>query len=138
MKNVGVVCAALCLLSAYGCGQGEAPNVAELAAALRAHGVSYGVSETATLSGIRAEGLRLTGWRLAVEVYRIADRGQMRLATAAAEHAASEAKAGTDGQKTDARAQRLKYYVREPFLVIVRSEPEEGQVAAALGQVLGG
>ena len=122
--------AALALLAALGpagCGRTPAPSVDALAAALRARGVAYTVAETAALPRVRASGLRLTGRDLEVEVYRFEDRKELELASRAAQMA----------QSASAAAERpMQAIVREPFLVVVRSEPSPGRVAAALAQVL--
>jgi hypothetical protein len=120
----------LAALGASGCRREEpAPSVDELAAALRAHGVAFTVEETAALPRLRAQGLRLTGPELEVEVYRIDDEKQMALAATAAQMAQA---AGA----TTAGARPLQACVSSPFLVIVRREPAAGQVAAALAQAL--
>ena len=121
---------AACLLAAYGCGRGGIGSVEELAEALRQHGVAYEVSETAALASIRAGGIRLMGENLKVEIYLIDDEKDMKLAATAAAFAAM-------GQSKVAGASPLKAYVRKPFLIIVRQEPVEGQVRAALESVFG-
>ena len=118
------------LLLAAGCRQPvHVLTVQEMAAALRAHGVAFTVEETAALPRVQAQGLRLAGKGLEVNVYRIDDAGQMKVASTAAQMAQA-ASAQTAGVKP------LTATVRGPFLVIVRSEPAAGQVAAALDQVL--
>jgi hypothetical protein len=104
-------------------------SVGELAAALREQGVRYTVSETAALPGVAGDGLRLTGEGLSLEVFRIEDRGQLRLAARAATLAAQK-------QREQGRSQPLRRHVSAPFLIISRQEPTEGQVASALGSVL--
>jgi hypothetical protein len=125
----GGLLAALVLLSALGsagCKQKAPalPSVDELAASLRAHGVAYTVAETAALPRVRAQGLRLTGEGLEVDLYRFDDDKELKLAATAAQMARA------------ASARPMQAIVRGPFLAIVRSEPTAGQVAAALAQAL--
>jgi hypothetical protein len=129
MKRILLWYVMACAAFFSGCGQRDEPSVERLAAALRAHGVSYDVSETAALTGIRGEGLRLTGRGLAVDLYCIEDEAERQALVSAAERLAA-------APAQDANAPALKCYVRKPFVVIVRREPEEGQVAAALSAAL--
>lgn len=128
MQRTAVACLALCVLAVSGCGRSPAAmSVEELAAALQEHGIAYDVSETAALPRVRGEGLRLVGEDLLVEIYRIEDEEHLRLAIQAARLAAAV-------QRQIADARPLKYHVNEPFLIIVRQEPVEGQVEAALSR----
>ena len=102
-------------------------TVDQLAAALRAHGVAYTVAETAALPRVQAQGLRLTGKGLDVELYRIDDEEQLALAARAAQMAQAT-RADTDAP--------LQAVVNGPFLMVVRSEPTPGRTAAALAQAL--
>lgn len=120
----------ICLLLVGGCGRGGVGSVEELAEALRQHGVAYDVSETAALAQLRAGGIRLMGENLKLEIYLVDDEKDMKLAATAAALAAM-------GQSKVAGASPLKAYVRKPFLIIVRQEPVEGQVRAALESVFG-
>jgi len=117
------------LLLAAGCGRRPSVDVHEVAAALREHGINYEVEETAALASLRAEGLRLAGPALVVELYSIPDEKKMELASRAAGMAQAAARRAP-------AAQPLKAYVHGPLLVIVRREPEPGRVAAALGRIL--
>ncbi len=123
---IGLLAAAALLLAlGPGCHRRKpAISVDELAALLRAHGVAYEVAETAALPRVQADGLRLTGKGLEVELYRFDDAKDLDLAARAARMAQS-ASAGT-----------IQAIVRAPFLVVVRAEPKPGQVAAALAQAL--
>jgi len=109
-------------------------SVEDVAAALRANGIVYDVSETAALSGIRGQGIRLTGRDLAVEIYRLDDLNQMQAASSAV-GTASEANA--PGRAQHRPPSPLRCYVRPPFLVVVHREPADGEVAAVLAKVLG-
>ena len=54
-----LICLAAFLLLAPGCRRAEKKmSVEDVAAALRANGIVYDVSETAALSGIRGQGIR--------------------------------------------------------------------------------
>jgi hypothetical protein len=135
-KRPHLICLAALLLIAAGCRREKAKTVEDVAGALRANGVPYDVSETAALTGIRGQGLRLTGRGLAVEIYRVEDQGQMQLASSAAEIASVREPnpiAGTRGPSPSAPT----CYVKPPFLIVVRREPTDGEVAAALARVLG-
>ena len=127
MRNPLLVCIAVCVLALAGCGPGGPQTAQELAAALKEHGVAYDVSETAALPRIRADGLRLRGEGLEVEIYCIEDEGELELASTAAMMAVA-------GQSQTAQGVRLRPYVKKPFLVIVRREPQPDQVRSALDQ----
>ena len=124
---------ALALAAAWTAGCSHPPvhvlSVHELAAALRAHGVPFTVEETAALTSVRAQGVRLAGKGLELNVYRIDDPKEMTVAARAAQmaQAASEKTAGS---------RPLQALVRGPFLVIVHAEPTTGQVAQALAEIL--
>ena len=128
MKTYLLACIGVCVLAMCGCGPGGPVTAEELAAALKEQGVAYDVSETAALPRIRTDGLRLKGEGLEVEIYRIEDEKEMKLAVAAATMAVL-------GQSQTAAGVSLRPYVRKPFLVIVRREPQDGQVKAALAEV---
>ena len=128
MGRAWIIGVAAGLLAVAGCGPKGPADVHELAAALRAQGVDYHVTETAALANLRTEGLRLMGEGLTVDVYRIEDEADLKLAAAVAAMAAR-------AQVAKGEVRPLKPYVVEPYLVIVREEPVEGQVQAALEAV---
>ena len=125
MRRAWIIGVAAGLLAVAGCGPKGPADVRELAAALRAQGVDYHVTETAALANVRTDGLRLMGEGLKVDVYRIDDEADLKLAAAVAAMAAR-------AQVEKGEVRPLKPYVVEPYLVIVREEPVEGQVQAAL------
>lgn len=127
MRRLIAACLGICLLAAAGCGRKGPESVEDLAAALKEHGVAYEVTETAALPGIKNEGLFLKGEGLDVGIYRIERERDMKLALAAAA-------IGAAGQAQVEGAAPIKPYVKAPFLVIVRSEPQEGSVKAAFEQ----
>jgi len=129
-----LVCLAAFLLLAAGCRREKGRTVEDVAGALRANGIPYDVSETAALPGIRGQGLRLTGRDLAIEIYRVEDEGQMQLASSAAEAESTE---GMSAAGRTPRQRAPRYYVKPPFLVVIRREPAEGDVSAALAKILG-
>lgn len=113
----------------WGCGGRSGGNVEELAAALRREGIAYHAAETAALASIQAEGLRLMGPDLVVELYALRGRRDVRQAEEAAELLNRQAAAGTSAPRA---------YVRGRFLVVVRREPVEGAVGAALDRIFAG
>ncbi len=125
MRTVWGIIAALSVLAAAGCGPKGPADARELAAALKGHGVAYTVTETAALSNLRTDGLRLTGDGLVVDVYRIESEEDLKLAAAVALLAGR-----AQAERGDATP--LASHVKGPFLVIVREEPVTGMVAAAL------
>ena len=116
-----------CCLTA-GCGREPFETVYDLAAALEEQGVAPTVTETAALPRVQAGGMRLLGPDLDVELYRIEDERERKLAVTAAVLVA-----GT--QKRMPGVEPLRPYLREPFLILVRSEPQAGAVEAALRRV---
>jgi len=124
------VWSSLAVLALCGCTDKRHHPAEELASALRAHGVVYDMSETAALSGVRGDGLRLTGPGLVVELYAISDRAEWEQAVTAAARAA-------EMLRQRGATHELKHYARRPFLVIVRQEPTGGQVGAALAAIWG-
>ena len=131
IRALAVLLPALAAACVMGCSHKpvHVMSVHELAAALRAHGVAYTVEETAALTHVRAQGLRLTGKDLDVAVYRIDDEKE-RQATSTAAQQAQAASGKTAGAK------QLQAIMRGPFLLMVRAEPSPGLVANALAQVL--
>jgi hypothetical protein len=130
-------CLAVALLAVGGCGRREPPGVEELAEAMRAHGCAYAGGETAALPQVGGVGLRLTGEGLEVELYRIPDGKEFRLAvTAAAMASAGSTAVAAGAEAREAGRRPIGSIAREPFLVIVRREPEPGHVARALDQAL--
>ena len=121
--------AAVCVPAAAGCGPKGVAAVQELAAALRRQGVAYEVSETAALGTIRAEGLRLSGPGLEVELYLVEDEGDMKRALTAAAVVAA-------GQRSTGTSEPVQAYAQEDFFVLVRREPVRGQVRSALERAL--
>jgi hypothetical protein len=117
---------------AWGCARhDDSPggNVQDLASALRREGIAYHATETAALASIQAEGLRLMGPDLVVEVYALRGRRGARQAEEAAGLLNRQGAAGTSAPRA---------YVRGHFLVVVRREPVEGAVAAALDRIFAG
>ena len=128
MRTVRAISVAFCVLAAVGCGpkgpKGPA-DANELALALKARGIAYTVTETAALSNLRNDGLRLMGEGLKVDVYCIEAEEDLKLAAAVAVLAArAQAEAGDPDPMTS--------HVKGSFLIIVREEPIEGLTAAAL------
>lgn len=119
---------AICIAAALGCGRHGPQTSAELVAALKAEGVAYDVAETTALPTIRSDGLRLKGDSLDVEVLRIEKEGELRAAVAAVALVT-----GLEGEGVG--APELQSYVFKPFLIIVRREPQEGQVGEALKRI---
>jgi hypothetical protein len=121
---------AVLALALGGCGREEPrPDVQKIADALRREGVAYEVSETAALASIRAEGLRLTGPGLEVEVYAIDDEDDVeRALTATARMAAQQREAGV--------ALPAKGYACGAVFALVRKEPVEGRVGDALERIM--
>jgi hypothetical protein len=117
-------------LAAAGCRWREAMSVEELADALRERGVAYELSETAALPRVEGRGLRLRGEGLDVELHRIENTKHLELAVAAAKLASA-------GAQLEGQGRSLSHYARGPFLVIIREEPSDGQVAAALTAIFG-
>jgi len=124
-----LICLAALVLTG-GCRRQKDRTVEDVAAALRANGLPYDVSETAALAGIPGDGLRLSARDLLVEVYRIDDNAQRHSAEA-------EAAAPPGSEAQGAPPPAPKCYVRPPFLIIVRREPAEGDVLAALARAFG-
>ncbi|KPK65844.1 MAG: hypothetical protein AMK73_01755 [Planctomycetes bacterium SM23_32] len=130
-SKVGALLGMLALAAAAaGCRGREGMSVEELAAALRQRGVAYEVSETAALPKVQGRGLRLRGEGLDVELYRIEKEEHLEMAVAAAKLAAT-------GAQLEGTGRPLTYHVHGPFLVIVRREPADGQVAGALTATFG-
>ena len=130
--------AALGMLAMFGagCGAAKTPStVQDLADALRAGGVTYqstGRSELpAKVKHARIdESLVLAGENLNVEILRIEDERTFKLFRSSVMLLiAAEAKVG------QALPGRPPVYVHRPFVVIVRQEPQAGQVKAALSRV---
>ena len=121
---------ALPILLAAGCGRRGPEAVPDLAAALKAEGLRYEVVETAALPRIQADGRRLRGEGLDVALYCIEDERDMKRAVAAVGIVSGLAAKGAGGRE-------LGCHVVKPFLVVVRAEPEPGQVAAALQRIFG-
>jgi len=120
--------AALAVAVAAGCGRREPTDLQEFAAALRREGVAYEVSETAALRSIRAEGLRLTGPALEVEIYVIEDEGDLANALTAAARMA-------DGQRASGVPRPARGYGCRDVFVLVYEEPVEGGVREALARI---
>ena len=114
----------------------KAPATAnDLAAALAAQGVAYTETSSGPLSiGSHArfdENLILQGDALWVELLRIEDdRTYKAVEKVRAILVLSEA---VSGQKFPGKP---SIYFRKPFVILVRQEPEQGQVLAALNAVL--
>ena len=124
------VALAVTVLAAVGGCRARGPDSPEaLAEALSAAGLSWEVSETAVLGSIAADGLRLRGPELAVELYLVRGRREQKLAGQAALIAAAAAR------EADQPAPQV--LIREPFIVVVRVEPEPGAVRRALERALG-
>ena len=121
--------AVLAVSAVGGCGPQGAVDVQELAAALKRQGVAYEVSETAALGSIRAEGLRLTGPDLEVELYVIDDEADMK-------HALTAVALMKAGQRSAGGTPPAKAYAHGDVFVLVRTEPVEGQVREALERAL--
>ena len=118
--------AVLALAAMGGCArQDAAADVHKVAAALRRQGVAYEVSETAALGSIGAEGLRLTGPGLDVELYVIENEDDLGVALTAAARLAAE-------QRSAGAATPVQAYARDDLFVLVREEPVEGGVREAL------
>jgi hypothetical protein len=94
----------------------------QMVAALEEEGLAYEVSETAFLATIQAQGLRLTGPDLHVEVYRVEGEQSLALAAAASARAASDS-----GRRTG-----VQMHLDEPFFIVVRREPTPGHVVGIL------
>lgn len=128
MRKILLTCLAACILVACGCGRSGPQTAEELAAALRQQGIAYDVSETAALPRIHADGIRLIGRDLKVEIYCIEDERELKLAVAAAALAVT-------GQSMTSGTPTIRPYVKKPFLVIVRQEPQDGPVKSALERI---
>ncbi|MHC4480872.1 MAG: hypothetical protein ACYS1C_07890 [Planctomycetota bacterium] len=118
----------LCLAACAACGRGRPQSVKSLAAGLREQGLRYEVSETASLPKIRCEGLRLLGPELEVEIFRIDNDDHLELVAKAAGLASA-------AQALAREAHPVRTHVRAPYLIVVRREPADGQVAAALSRL---
>lgn len=129
MSRWMIAFAAVCVPAAAGCGPKGAADVQDLAVALRRQGVAYEVSETAALGAIRAEGLRLSGPGLEVELYLVEDEGDMKRALTAAAVVAA-------GRRATGTSEPVQAYAQGDFFVLVRREPVRGQIRRALQSAL--
>ena len=80
------------------------------------------------LPSVHAEGVRLLGPGLQMEVYYVPSREGVQQAVQAAEFLAAERAEG-DGPPP------MRGFVRPPFFIVVRQEPSEGLVGAAVDRV---
>ncbi len=110
-------------------------TAADLAEALQRGGVAYDSAESFDFSGMAParidEGLGLTGQNLEVAILRITDeRTYKQLGNAAFLLALVEKRAPS------LPAAPPELYFSKPFAVVIRAEPEAGQVRAALEKIL--
>jgi hypothetical protein len=106
----------------------EGPALTDVLTALRREGIHYDVAETAVLPSIGAEGVRLVGPRLEMEVYSIPSRAGVAEAVQVAEFLAAAHAEGDDEPF-------IRGFVRAPFFIVVRQEPNEGLVGGVVDRV---
>jgi len=131
VRLLAVLVAGLLVVGGDGCGRTEeaTTDVSDAAAALRREGLAYDVSETAVLGTIGAEGLRLTGPGLEVELYVLNERDHRDLALTAVARLAA-------GQRSRGEPFPAQGFAAGDLFVLVRKEPVEGRVRRALERVL--
>lgn len=117
-----------------GCGGPRLETVDDVVAALEKEGIQYTATSPANTSKLRRvkidEAIVVTGDTLNVEILRIEREKHFKIfAGMGVLLAAVEVQAG----KTFADKPGL--YARRPFIVIIRQEPREGQVRAALKRI---
>jgi len=130
---------AILTFATFGCGLLERflpiENADDLAAALKRRGVAYTETEPLDFSGMRfakiEEGLRLKGEKLTVEILRIEDNRTFEMAVGAgflmSLFGSSEETKSLDPPES---------VVRRPFVVVVRQEPNPGQVGAIVRELI--
>lgn len=102
----------------------------DVLAGLRGEGITYDVAETAALHSIDAEGVRLVGPGLEVEIYCVGSTADEAQAVRTSELLAT-AHAENGGPPP------LQAFVRTPYFFVVRQEPVAGLVAGAADRIFG-
>lgn len=110
-------------------------TVDDLATALKDHGIAFDTTEPIDFSNLRFaridEGVTLTGENLHVELLRIEDERTFNLASGASAFLAFLAdNAGENFPRPP------EVIARQPFVAIVRNEPEPGAIKRVLDELL--
>ncbi len=126
------------LIITVGCAKDNGAQTAdELANALQRNGITYQVKKPISTSNLRYatidEAVALEGDNLKIEVFRIEDQRTYEMfAGSAVMLKAVEREAGQPLPGLPPST-----YSRKPFVVIIRQEPEQGQVRQALTRIFG-
>lgn len=107
----------------------------DLAAALKRHGVAFTAAEPESFGDMRYakidEGLTLTGENLHINILRISDPRTYKITTSA-----TFILGLVKNVAPDMPQQPPDVYLSEPFAVVIRAEPAEGAVRAALEKII--
>ena len=128
----------LVLVITAGCAKDNGAQTAdELASALERNGVTYHVKKPISTSNLRYatidEAVALEGDNLRIEIFRIEDQRTYEMFAGSAimlkavEREADQAIPGLPPST----------FSRKPFVIIIRQEPEQGQVRQALTRIFG-
>jgi hypothetical protein len=130
--------ALLGLLSLTACAlQPRIETLDDLTKALKNNGIQYDSTSPLDFSGMRFaqidEGVRITGKDLHVELLRVEDDRTFKVVSGA-----GTLLGALDKTLEDTPADPPEVITRRPFVVVVRAEPEPGQVRRVLDRVLPG
>ncbi len=128
------------LATAAGCASTPRIETADaLAQALKKGGVAYDSTERLNLADLPVakidEGLGLTGKNLEVLILRITDERTYKVATSVS-FLMAIVKDLIKETVAEAAAAPGEVYLSKPFVIVIRAEPETGQVRAALKKLL--
>jgi hypothetical protein len=131
---IAVLLGSICMV---GCG-GLSPKLdtaGDLAQALKDGGVAWETSSGISFGSMRYakidEGIALEGDGVRVDILRITDHRTYNIMSSAA------ALMGIMGDELDESAvQPPEIYRSEPFVIVIRNEPQSGQVASVLENIL--
>lgn len=110
-------------------------TAADLAAALKRNGVAFTEAQPESFGEMRYakidEGLTLTGENLHINILRISDPRAYKVTTSATFILGLVKNVAPEMQQ-----QPPEIYLSEPFAVVIRAEPAEGHVRAALEKII--
>lgn len=126
----------LVALIAAGCAlQPKIETAADLAAALKRNGIAFSATEPIDVANIPIaridEGLSLTGENLQIEILRITDDRTYKITSSA-----TSILLLVKAKAPEMPQQPPDVYLSKPFAVIIRAEPTEGAVRAALEKII--
>lgn len=135
-RTVSLLILLLSALQLTGCSSPTAiDSVDDLASALKAEGLDYDAAQSMDMTGMShakiEQAVALTGDGLRIEILHIMDTKTYDMAIQAQDLFAL----GSAFQDVTVIG-KATIYARRPYVVVIRNEPTEGQVVAALQKVL--